>query len=418
MNETMQTDTRASALPATIDALARQVMCGTPISRWQAEWLVAIGPRHLHDLFRAASRIREHFVGTRVRCCSIVAAKVGRRSEDCTFCSQSAHYETPVKGLTVLQKDNVFDAAMQAAAAGADSFGIVNSGYGPKDEEIEDWGRSIQRIRGTGEIRACASLGCLSESQAHRLKEIGVMRYNHNLQTSRRHFPNIIKTHSYDERLSTLKHLKSAGISVCSGALFGMKETWGDRLDLAFELGELDPDVVPINFLIAIDGTPLQGTDPLPPMECLKIIAIYRFLFPRQEIKIAGGREKCLRDLQSWIFFAGADSFLIGNYLTTYGRSADEDRRMVQDLGLEVEDFRESQSTHGSPSGCGTTVSPVDHSTGVPPVECGTGVSPVRCGTGVSPVLFTTVSLPPNLTPPPPPSERTPSHVQYLEHVT
>ncbi len=398
-----------------IASLARQVIAGTPVSRFQAEWLVALGPENRLDLFREASRIRDHFVGRRVRCCSIVAAKVGRCSEDCAFCSQSAHYETPVKGLTVLQKDNVFEAAMQAAAAGADSFGIVNSGYGPKDEEIEDWGKSIQRIRATGEIRACASLGCLTEAQARRLKEIGVMRYNHNLQTSRRHFPSIIKTHSYDERLDTLKNLKSAGISLCSGALFGMKETWADRLDLAFELRELDPDVVPLNFLIAIDGTPLQGTEPLEPMECLKIIAIYRFLFPRQEIKIAGGREKCLRDLQSWIFLAGADSFLIGNYLTTYGRSAEEDRQMVRDLGLEIEDFCESEARSASEAASrGACVPPAP---GLHNEPAGRMPAP-RCGTGVSPVHDEVNQLPPNLTPPPPRSEPSPSHVQYLEHVT
>jgi biotin synthase len=270
-----------------------------------------------------------------------VAAKVGRCSEDCAFCSQSAHYETPVKGLTVLQRDNVFEAAMSAADSGADSFGIVNSGYGPTDEEIDHWGQTVRRIRASGKIRACASLGILEEGQAERLREHGMMRYNQNLQTSRRHFPNIIKTHSYDERLRTLHRLKSAGISICSGALFGMGETWDDRVDLAMDLREVDPDVVPLNFLIAIDGTPLDKAEPLLPMECLRIIAVYRFLFPGQEIKIAGGRELNLRDLQSWIFMAGADSFLIGNYLTTFGRSAKDDRQMVRDLGLEVEDFQE-----------------------------------------------------------------------------
>ncbi len=326
----------------TIAALSRQVITGTRLSRGQAERLAETPRDLLIDLFQGASRIREHFVGTRVRCCSIVAAKVGKCSEDCAFCSQSAHYETPVNGLTVLQRDEVVEAALAAAADGADSFGIVNSGWGPTDDEIEHWGQSIGRIRASGRIRACASLGILDEGQAKRLKDLGVQRYNHNLQTSRRHFPNIIKTHGYDERLNTLRHLKSAGISVCSGALFGMGEDWTDRLDLAFELRELEPAVVPLNFLIAIDGTPLQGIEPLEPMECLKIIAIYRFLLPQQEIKIAGGRELNLRDLQSWIFLAGADSFLIGNYLTTYGRSPDVDRQMVRDLGFEVEESHEA----------------------------------------------------------------------------
>lgn len=329
----------------TIVAHADRVIAGTPLDRPAADWLAALGPEHNHDLFRAATRIREHHHGRRVRCCSIVAAKVGRCSEDCAFCSQSAHYDTPVKGLTVVQPDRVFQAAEDAAAHGADSFGIVNSGYAPKDSEIEEWGATIQRIRASGKLRACASLGVLNEQQAQRMAELGVERSNHNLQTSRRFFPNIIKTHTYDERLETLHHLKRAGISVCSGALFGMGETWADRLDLAFDLRAVDPDVVPLNFLVPIDGTPLQDVPPIPAMECLKIIAIYRFVFPRQDIKIAGGREVHLRDLQSWIFYAGANSFLIGNYLTTCGRTPEADRQMVRDLGLELEGYAGAEPT-------------------------------------------------------------------------
>ena len=319
-----------------IRSLAEQVMDGEPLTRDQADGLAAIDPEHRLDLFRAASRIRERFLGNTVRCCSIVAAQVGQCSENCTFCSQSAHYETPVEGLTVLQPDRVFDAALQAAGDGADSFGIVNSGYAPPDDEIEQWGRTIGRIRSSGAVRACASLGVLDRGQAQRLAEVGLQRYNHNLQTSRRHFPDIITTHTYDDRLDTLRHVKEAGLSICSGGLFGMGETWADRLDLAFELRRIEPDVVPLNFLVPIPGTPLEDAEPLEPMECLQIIAVYRFLFPNREIKIAGGREANLRDLQSWIFFAGADSFLIGNYLTTCGRDIDQDRRMVRDLGLEL----------------------------------------------------------------------------------
>ncbi|HOA74557.1 MAG TPA: biotin synthase BioB [Phycisphaerae bacterium] len=321
--------------------IARSVIAGTPLSREQAEWLAGLDDAHLEDLFDGATRIREHFKGNRVRCCSIVAAKVGRCSEDCAFCSQSAHYKTHVQGKTVLDPEDVLQAAAEAVANGADSFGIVNSGYGPSDDEVEHWGQVVQRIREMGSVRACASLGVVTAEQARRLAEFGVERYNHNLQTSRRHFPNIIKTHSYDDRLAALRHLKDAGISLCSGALFGMGETWEDRLDLAFELRELDVEVVPLNFLIPIDGTPLAGQGTMPASECLKIIAVYRFCLPRQEIKICGGRERNIGDLQHRIFEAGADSFLIGNYLTTYGRPADQDRQMVSDLGLELARYRD-----------------------------------------------------------------------------
>ena len=322
-----------------IAALAEQVIAGTPLTRPQAEWLAELDRSSLMDKLRAASRIREHVMGRRVRCCSIAAAKVGRCPEDCAFCSQSAHYQTHVQGLTRLSADEIFRAAMEAAANGADSFCIVTSGYSPKPGEIDAIRDIVARIRDTGIIRVCACLGVLDEAQAARLADLGVERYNHNLQTSRRHFPSIVRTHTYDDRLQTLRNLRSAGISICSGALFGMGETWADRLDLAFDLREINPEVVPLNFLIPIAGTPLADMPPLEPLECLEIIAVYRFLLPRQQIKVAGGREVNLRDLQSWIFLAGADSFLLGNYLTTCGRPPEEDRRMVRDLGLELDSF-------------------------------------------------------------------------------
>lgn len=319
-----------------IARLTRRVLDGESITRGEAEQLVASAHDHHDALLDGAKRIREHYLGNRVRGCSIVAAKVGKCPEDCAFCSQSAHYKTAVAGLTVLDEDEVIAAADDAADNGADSFGIVNSGLGPRDDEVEKWGRVISRIREKGRLRACASLGVLEENQAERLADLGLQRYNHNLQTSRRHFPNIIRTHDYDDRLATMRRVKAAGMSLCSGALFGMGEDWCDRLDLAFELRNFMPDVIPLNFLIPIDGTPLAGSEPMDVDECLAIIAIFRFIFPEQEIKIAGGREVNLAGQQYRIFDAGADSFLIGNYLTTCGRNPDEDRQMVTSLGLDL----------------------------------------------------------------------------------
>lgn len=351
-----------------IAAMAERVMEGEMISREQADWLAALGSEHLYDLFRGASRIRERFFANRVRCCSIASVRTGRCGEDCAFCSQSAHFKTHVSGCETLEDEVVLAAAKQAAGSGAGAFGLVASGYGPGDADIERWGGVIRQIRDADDTGVCASFGVIGEKQVERLAALGVQCYNHNLQTSRRHFPNIISTHGYDDRLATLRHLKAAGIRVCSGALFGMGETWADRLDLAFELRDLGVHVVPLNFLIPIDGTPLAGSAPLEPMQCLKIIAVYRFCLPTQEIKIAGGRERNLRDLQSWIFFAGADSFLIGNYLTTIGRSAEDDRRMVADLGLLLVDHHGAErpmpgqnaglSMKGvgpATSGCGTS---------------------------------------------------------------
>ena len=233
-------------------------------------------------------------------------------------------------------------AADEAARNGASSFGIVNSGRGPTDREL-DWMEPFFRDTATGHrIRPCATLGELRPDQAHRLRDMGVERINHNLETSRRHFPSICSTHTYDDRLRTLRAAKDAGLSICSGGIFGLGEDWEDRLDMAFALREIGADVVPLNFLYAIQGTPMKGKAvELEPLEALKIIAIYRFLLPRAELKVAGGREKVLRDLQSWAFFAGANSFLIGNYLTTFGRSPREDHQMLRDLGLTFETYDE-----------------------------------------------------------------------------
>lgn len=324
-----------------IEALTKQVLANGEISRDQAESLVLVGESNLPLLLDGARRIREHYLGNRASCCSIVAAKVGSCSEDCAFCSQSSHYNTHVAESRQLDHEAVYSAADNAAANGAACFGIVNSGYGPENEEIAYWGPLIRRVRQSGRLRVCASLGVVSEEQARRLAAWGVQRYNLNLQTSRRFFGNIITTHTYDDRLASLRHLKAAGISLCSGGLFGMGETWSDRLNLAFELRSLGVDVIPINLLIPIAGTPLGDQRQLDVNDGFKIIALFRFLFPRKDVKVAGGRELCLGDRQNDIFAAGASSFLIGNYLTTCGRDPQEDLHMVRSQDLVMDTYSE-----------------------------------------------------------------------------
>jgi len=322
-------------MQANIARLAEHVLNGELLSRHDAESLTAVRGDDIYDLFYWANKIRIKFVGRDVKFCAIVAAKVGGCSEDCKFCAQSAHYDAPSKEQSQLTDAQVLDSAWHAAAVGADSFGIVNSGRGPTRRELEEWLKPIMmKIAVEGKTRACATLGALTPETAKFLYDCGIRRINHNLETSERHYPSIVSTHPYSERVNTLRIAKEAGLSLCSGGIFGMGEAWLDRLDMLFTLRELGVDVVPLNFLNAIHGTPLENQPKLPPMECLKIISIARFLMPDKELKVAGGREVCLRDLQSWIFFAGADSTMIGNYLTTYGRKPEMDHQMVLDLGL------------------------------------------------------------------------------------
>jgi len=281
-----------STMTDIIADIATHVLAGRDITREQAAALTRIEGGDLYDLFYWANKIRIKYVGRQVKFCSILAAKVGGCSEDCGFCSQSGRFKTEVEPYKHSTED-MFAAADQAAANGASSFGIVNSGRGPTDKEL-DWLEPFFRDTASdSKIRPCATLGELTEPQAKRLRDMGVMRVNHNLETSRRFFPNVVSTHSYDDRVRTIKIAKDAGLSICSGGIFGMGEVWEDRLDVAFELRDLGADVVPINFLIAIQGTPMyKQTEPLAPTEALKIIAIYRFILRDKEIKIAGGREK------------------------------------------------------------------------------------------------------------------------------
>jgi biotin synthase len=323
---------------AQIARMARRVLDeGRLLDRDEAEFLTRVGGDDVYDLFYWANKIRIRFKGRDVKFCAIVAAKVGGCSEDCKFCAQSEHYDTPIsKEQSKLTDEQLLESAWHAAEVGADSFGIVNSGRGPTRRELEEWLKPLMmKIAAEGKTRACATLGALTPETARFLYDCGIRRINHNLETSERHYPNIVSTHPYAERINTLKVAKQAGLSLCSGGIFGMGEAWRDRLDMMFALREIGVDVMPINFLNAIHGTPLAGMEKLPPMECLKIIAIARFVLPAAELKVAGGREVCLRDLQSWIFFAGADSTMIGNYLTTYGRKPEMDHQMVLDLGLK-----------------------------------------------------------------------------------
>ncbi len=324
-----------------IAQLGGRVVQGGELTRAEARELTAVNGQDLYELFHWANKIRMRRFGQMVKFCSIVAAKVGACSEDCGYCSQSKHYTTHVTP-SKMSVEEMEAAADEAVRNGASSFGIVNSGRGPTESELDWMEPFFRKAAAEGKVRPCATLGELTEDQARRLKDMGVLRVNHNLETSRRHFGNVVSTHSYEDRLRTIRIAKAAGLSICSGGIFGLGEDWEDRLDMAFELRELGADVVPINFLNAIAGTPLYGKrQPLEPMEALKIIAVYRFILPDRELKVAGGREKILRDMQSWIFYAGGSSFLIGNYLTTFGRTPAQDHQMLKDLGLPYVTFDE-----------------------------------------------------------------------------
>jgi biotin synthase len=323
----------AAELPDLL-SLARRVIAGGEVTRAEARALFLLQGEEVYDLFYAAHKVRRHFHGDRVTFCSILPTKFGHCGEDCAFCAQSAHHATGITPHAMMDGDEVAKACRDARDNGASAFGIVNSGRGPTKRE---WPKIMEAVRAMKEVDGichCATLGTLDEQQARDLKEAGVRRINHNLETSEAFFPRIVSTHTWQERVETVRLAQRVGLETCCGCIFGMGETVDDRVSLAFSLKELNPNVVPLNFLFPIPGTPLENAPRLRPMEILKIIAVMRLILPKQDLKVAGGREKNLRDLQSWIFYVGGTSGLIGNYLATAGRANREDLQMIEDLEL------------------------------------------------------------------------------------
>ncbi len=290
------------------------------------------------DLISSANRVRIHYWGDQINLCSIVNAKAGNCSENCNFCAQSVYHDTGIPTYPMLDSDGILRAAKEAGGNGAEAFGIVAAWWGLREgRDLENVLQRIRELAAAGHTRTDASLGIIAEPGiAFKLREAGLAYYNHNLETARSHFPKICTTHTYEDRVRTIQYCKDAGIRICSGGIFGMGENLDQRIELAVALQELDVDVVPLNFLHAIKGTPFEDLPPLRPMEILKIIAVYRLMLPSKDIMTAGGREVHLRDLQSWMFTAGASHTLVGNYLTTLGRKPEDDMKMIEDLDLRA----------------------------------------------------------------------------------
>ena len=338
-----------------ISTLSERVLGGGQITRDEALWLFNLeSSSDILDLLSWANRIREKFKGNKIHLCSIVNAKAGACSENCSFCSQSSHYQTGSPRYGFIDPEPVLEAAIEAGKNGVTALGIVAAwkglNEGPILDEVCD---RIRELKASGKTRPDASLGIIkSQKVADRLKAAGLECYGHNLESSRRFFPQTCSTHTFDDRLTTINHMKKAGVKICSGGIIGMGETREDRCDLALELKAIGANVVPMNILNPIPGTPFEKNPPLSVMEILKSIACFRLILPRQEIMIAGGRTVNLREAQSMIFMAGASALMVGNYLTTLNQTVEKDLQMIKDLGLDP-----SWDSHGfvdqEPSDCG-----------------------------------------------------------------
>lgn len=284
-----------------------------------------------------AHRIKEKNLGNRIDLCSIINAKSGRCAENCSFCAQSSHHQTNTPVYDLKSCDEIVQGAVQAEREGNHCYGIVTSGTGVNaGEEFNRITEAIERIAAETAIAPSASLGILDEVSATALAAAGCVTYHHNLETARSFFPAICTTHDYEDDVATVRLAKQSGMEVCCGGIFGLGESLEQRVELGLTLKQLDVDSVPLNFLNPIPGTPLEKNALLAPMECLRIITLFRYLLPGKRITVCGGREKNLRDFQSAIFMAGASGTMVGNYLTTTGRDQADDHQMIKDAEVVI----------------------------------------------------------------------------------
>lgn len=333
-----------------IAALGRRVLEGGEVAREEVLWLLSLtATAQILDLLSWANRVRERYKGNTVHLCSIVNAKAGGCSEDCKFCAQSAFYQTDAPRYGFVDPLPVQAAAEEAAGHGVTALGLVAAWKGLEEGPmLDEVCARFEELKRAGKVRPDASLGLIRHQRvADRLAAAGIECYNHNLETSRRFFPQQCSTHTYDDRLQTIRLLKNAGIRICCGGIIGLGETVEDRCDLMFELKAVAPTFVPINVLNPIPGTPFANNAPLQPLQILQTIACFRLVLPRQEIMLAGGRAVNLRDAQSLIFMAGASALMVGNYLTTLNRPVEQDLQMLRDLGLNWAWGKRTEATAG-----------------------------------------------------------------------
>ncbi|MBM7691352.1 biotin synthase [Peribacillus deserti] len=318
--------------------LADKVVSGYYVSKTEAKHILQIPDEDILALVNGAYRIRKHFYGKKVKLNLIVNAKSGLCPENCGYCSQSINSKAVIEKYPLISKQTIVEGAKEAKKNKIGTYCIVLSGRKPTNKEVDTVISAVEEIkRDVDSIKICACMGLVNEEQAVRLKESGVDRFNHNINTSAKHHSNITTTHDYDERIQTIEAVKNSGMSPCSGVICGMGETEDDIVEMAFALKELDADSIPVNFLHPIKGTKLEALDELNPLKCLKILALFRFVNPTKEIRISGGREYNLKSLQNLGLFI-ANSIFVGDYLTTRGQAGEEDYQLIRDLGFEIEE--------------------------------------------------------------------------------
>lgn len=320
--------------PTFIIGCMNKVLAGGSISFEEAERLLATDD--VETLADCANTITRAFNGDTVDVETLINAKSGRCPEDCSFCAQSSFYDTGITKYPLLPKDVLVENAKKAKECGATSFCLVCAYREPPEKDFDQICETISEIRSNVDIEVNVSLGFMTPARALRLRELGVKRYNHNLEAAESYFSKICNTHDFADRINTAKIVKEAGLELCCGGIIGMGESKQQRLELAFSLASLHPEEVPINILIGREGTPMVGFEPIDPLEAIKTIAVWRFIMPITILKIAGGREVHLKEKERLALKAGANGIITGGYLTTGGNEPNNDLAMIKEIGLKA----------------------------------------------------------------------------------
>jgi len=317
---------------------ADKAIAGQVLSREECLAVLHCPDQHMLALLDAAYQVRYHFCGKSVHLHMLINAKSGLCPEDCHYCSQSKISTADIEKYPLVSQQRLLEGAKRAKESRSLRYCIAISTRGATEREIDYIAKAVRRIREEVDIAICCTVGIISEEKARRLYEAGVEQLNHNLNTSERYYPEICTTHSYQDRVDTLLAARRAGLKLCTGAIFGQGETEEDIVDVALALRELQPQSIPVNFLLAIPGTPLAGAEALRPYDCLKILCLMRFLNPAQEIRVSAGREVHLRSLQPLALYP-ANSVFVSGYLTTPGQDYKETWQMITDLGFELQEY-------------------------------------------------------------------------------
>ena len=334
-DHTTTADSRTAHSYALWHELAARVLAGEALAPDEAEAVLDCPDDQLLDLLAAVYRVRRRWFSNQVQLYFLMNAKSGLCPEDCAYCSQSRISEAEIPRYNLLSRDKLLDGARLAAEQNARTYCIVISARGPNEREMKAVTTIVPEIKQRYPLKICACLGLLTPEQARRLKACGVDRVNHNLNTGESFYGEICTTHTFADRVATLRAVRDAGIELCSGGIIGMGEQRRDLVEMAFALRDLQVESIPLNFLNPIDGTPLAGRRELNPRYCLKVLAMFRFVNPMSELRIAGGRELHLGSMQALGLYA-ANSLFVGDYLTTKGQPPEADFQMIRDLGFEI----------------------------------------------------------------------------------